>query len=780
MKSPFESHGMTITPLVRIYYGNRLVCETVLNEGVDTEVEGAVWRNSIALSPVGESGDTFDLEVSFNVALGHATSAGVAVAFNFDEWFPGDYLLLPGAVYQGNDFEVADMPYPPLWRDEALFREDMPVTITPAPRLAADSLRIEQTTGDTSSPCMGFHSSKQGIGFLVQATQGSRFGNHGLTVERGNDGKGIRFLVTAPCVREFRQDHCRAVPSDDLAADWREGDSLTLRFRVSLFQAAELQSLFDRYAAIRKSLNPSTPRQELPFSAAWAFLEEKYNRDNWVEVHGYYKMAPNPHTTFEIAEDPLCFLWQLGWVGGGMMTVPMLAEGDALTRQRAWRNLEMIFEKTQAASGFFHSLGDGEKFYSDGFDRPSPHRLHMVRKSGDWLYFSLKHFDLFRKQQREFPTVWEQSIRRLADAFVRLFDTYAQFGQFVDVETGKLLIGGSSSGAIVSGALARAAAWFGEPEYLRVAEASARDYYQNHIRKGLTTGGPGEILSAPDSESVFALLESFVALLEETGDPFYAMAARETAAQAATWVVAYDHQFPADSSLAKAGVHSTGAVFANIQNKHGAPGICTFSGDSLFRLWRATGDELALDLIRDIAHGMPQYVSREDKPLSPAMQSGWMCERVNLSDWEKADGVGGCLFGSCSWVETSMMLTTWEIPGLYVQPDTGRFIVFDHVIAKPVTHANIRVCLEILNPTRFDAQVRVLCELSSACAKPLDSNPLFGGGVLSLAAGESATVEFSTSGWSRVVRADERTGEESFGVQGAAESDRRAHEMPMI
>lgn len=750
MKTPFENRGMTISPLVRIYQGNLLSCESVLNECSNTGVKGALWRCPAAITPVQGSDDCYDLEVTFNVVSGHASSTGVAVAFAFDEWFPGDYLLLPGAVYQGNDFAVADIPYPPLWRDEASFRADMPVTITPAPRLAADSDRLEQTTGDTASPCMGFHSAQRGIGFLVQTTQGSRFGNHGLTVERGPDGKGIRFLVSAPCVREFRQDHCRAVPSADLAADWHEGDSLTLRFRVMLFPAADPQGLFDRYAAIRKSLNRSAPREELPFSAAWRLLEEKYNRDNWDDVHGYYKMAPNPHTTFEIAEDPLCFLWQLGWVGGGMMTVPMLAEGDALTRERAWRTLEMIFSKTQAASGFFLGLGDGENFYSDGFDRPSPHRMHMVRKSGDWLFFALKHLDLFRKQQRGIPPAWEQSIRRLADAFVRLFDTSGQFGQFVDVETGKLLIGGSTSGAIVSGALARAAAWFGEPEFLRVAEASARDYYQNHVRKGLTTGGPGEILSAPDSESVFALLESFVALFEATGDAFYATAARETAAQAATWVVAYDHRFPEGSSLAKAGVHSTGAVFANIQNKHGAPGICTFSGDSLFRLWRATGDEIALDLIRDIAHGMPQYVSREDKPLSPAMQPGWMCERVNLSDWETADGVGGCLFGSCSWVETAMMLTTWEIPGLYVQPDTGRFVVFDHVIAKRVTNPDNGLCLEILNPTRFDARVRVLCEDSSACADPLVSNPLFGCGILSLAAGECVTVGFSSSGWSRV------------------------------
>ncbi|MBT4511675.1 MAG: hypothetical protein HOC20_05645 [Chloroflexi bacterium] len=518
--------------------------------------------------------------------------------------------------------------------------------------------------------------------------------------------------MTAPSVRELYHNHCKEeTPSDDRGVAWSEGDEITLKLVVAVFEAPQLQGLFDRFCDLRKcSLYTSEPRCKLPYSAGWKIIEEKYNRDNWVEADGYYKLAPNFHTTFETASEPLCFLWQIGWVGGGIMSLPMLAKGNAETRARAMRNLGMIFDKTQAPSGFFMGLGDGKKFYSDGVDVPHNHNLHMVRKSGDWLYFGIKQLDLLQKQGVEVPESWNNALKKLADAFVRLWEQSGQFGQWVDVETGKLLIGGSASGGIVPGALVLASEFFNDNTYLQVAEASARKYYNEFALKGITTGGPGEILSAPDSEAAFALVESFVALLEKTGAPEWAQAAKDMVRQAATWVVSYDYTFPADSSLGLDDARSTGAVWANIQNKHGAPGICTFSGDSLFRLWRLTGDEVALDLIKDIAHGIPQYLSLADRPLSSHMQPGWMCERVNLSDWEGPDGVGGSLFGSSSWPETAFMLTTLEIPGIYVQTDTGHVTVFDNIELESVEHEGSKITLNLYNPTSFDAEVKVLVE----------------------------------------------------------------------
>ncbi len=735
MKNICIQYGCRIEPVVRGYDGNTLKSEKAVRDG-GLEWGGATWECRTESMPVAGREGLVDLEVSFRVTGGSAESAGVGVAFEFGEWALENYILLPSAVYNGNDFAVWDTKYPPLWREPAQFRLDMPTTITPSPRLSADSARIEQSTGDTAAPCMGFYSPGRSQGFLVQSTQGTRYGNNGLTVDSSPDRSSTRFLVTAPCVRQFRQDHCKALPSEDRGVAWKTGDSLVLKFRLCFFEAPKLQVLFDRFAEIRKDLNPSVRQESLPYSAAWKIVEEKYNRDNWVEEHGHYKLAPNAHTTFEVAENPICFLWQLGWVGGGMMTLPMLAQGGELTRSRAWRNLKMIFERTQAPSGFFYGIGDGVKFYGDGFDRPSPHNIHLIRKNSDWLLFAIKHFDLFQKQGREIPGEWVAAIRKLADAFVKLWERYGQFGQYIDIETGAILVGASAAGAGIPAGLVAASRYYGVPEYLKVAEASARGYVEGTLARGLTTGGPGEILSAPDSESAFALLESLVSLLESTGNLYWAKAAHDMVRQCATWVVSYDYQFPKGSSFEKSGARTTGAVWANIQNKHGAPGICTLSGDSLFRLWRATGDPLALDLIRDTAHGITQYLSREDRPLSDSMKPGWMCERVNLSDWETAKGVGSNLFGSCSWAETAMMLTILEIPGLYVQPDTGFFCAFDNITAEKVSHKDGVLTLRLANPTKHDAEVKLFCETAGEAKKrPLGLNMLQGCRTVSVPAG---------------------------------------------
>jgi hypothetical protein len=729
---------------LRRYDGNRLREELPLPlaESGRASFGGAEWRCAPALRPVAGRAGTFDLELTFSVASGFAQSVGVGVVFTFDDWSPRNYVLLPGAAYDGNNFAVSQLSYPPLWTEPAQFRADMPPTITSLPRLGADSTRLEQTTGDVSAPCMGFHSPARRQGFLLLTPQQTRFGNSGLTVETSAGGRHGRFLVTAPCVREWRQEHCKATPSDDRAANWEAGDSVALKLRLCFFPAPSLQELFEQFCRLRKDLNPAQRKEELPFSAAWKLLEEKYHRDNWDETHGYFKLAPNANTTHQLADNPLCFLWQLGWVGGGMVTLPLLFQGSELSRQRAWRNLEMILERTQAPSGFFYGIGDGARFYSDGFDRPFPHHLHLIRKSADWLFLALKHSDLLRKQGRDIPQAWCAATRKLADAFVRLWEHSGQFGQFVNVETGELLIGGSCAAAIAPAGLALASVYFNEPRYLDVAAAAGRKYLSDCVRQGLTTGGPGEILSAPDSESAFALLESFVTLHELTGDAFWLNAAHDLTRLAATWVVAYDYQFPPQSDLGRSGARTTGAVWANIQNKHGAPGICTLSGDALFRLWRASGDGLALDLIRDIAHGLPQYLSRADRPLNHMMQPGWMCERVNLSDWEGAEGVGGKLFGSC-WAEVSLMLTTMEIPGLYVQPDTGFFCAFDHIVAEQGSHAGGKLQLKLTNPTPFDAEVKVLCESSAACKRLLGLNALFGARTLRIPAGQTVLEEFA-------------------------------------
>ena len=273
------------------------------------------------------------------------------------------------------------------------------------------------------------------------------------------------------------------------------------------------------------------------------------------------------------------------------------------------------------------------------------------------------------------------AIKRLADAFVRVWEETGQFGQLVNVKTGTIHVGGSTAGAIAPAGLALASTYFHDPKYLKVAEEAARMFYHRDVQKGYTTGGPGEILQCPDSESAFAMLESFVVLYEVTGQREWLTAACDMAAICSSWVVSYDFLFPPNSTLGRAQARSTGAVWASVQNKHAGPGVCTSSGDCLLKLYRATGDRRYLDLLKDISHNLLEFVSTSQRPVG-ADKDGYISERVNLSDWEGTGGVGQVHWTSVSWCELAVMLTAIEVPGIYVQPDTGLLYVFDHVDAQ--------------------------------------------------------------------------------------------------
>ena len=271
------------------------------------------------------------------------------------------------------------------------------------------------------------------------------------------------------------------------------------------------------------------------------------------------------------------------------------------------------------------------------------------------------------------------------------------------------------------GALCAAYAVTGDRSYLVAAKEMGEYFYQTATARGITTGGPGEILQAPDSESACALLESFTALFEACGDAKWLDYACDAAHQAASWVVPYDYEFPKQSRFGKMNVRSAGSVWANVQNKHSAPGMCTGSPAALLKIYRATGDVRYLELMRTIAHFSPQVASYPERPVymtaGSALSPGEICERVNLSDWEGNSNVGDAIFGASSWPEAALLLTALEIPGVYAVPSRGVVCVSDHVNAWMDGDF-----LFIQNPTEFDARVKVMTDTEETISYPLGLN----------------------------------------------------------
>jgi hypothetical protein len=164
-------------------------------------------------------------------------------------------------------------------------------------------------------------------------------------------------------------------------------------------------------------------------------------------------------------------------------------------------------------------------------------------------------------------------------------------------------------------------------------------YRERFLLRGFTCGGVGDALMAMDSESAYGLLAGLVQLHEVTRDPVHLQWAVEAADLFQTWVLLYDAKFPPGSPLQRLGIEPRGAVFANIQNQHGAPGIYVASGKELITLARLTGDDRFLVLLREITGCIPQMV------VQPGQQDVWgdlpvgaISERLMTMDGTRPNG----------------------------------------------------------------------------------------------------------------------------------------------
>ena len=682
------------------------------------EFAGAMWSVETQVKPVATDRCAYDLEVVFSVEEGTSSAVAGFVSFSFDKWSDDNYLLMPAAAYNGNRFNSKPLCYPPLAMDEEDRGLNPEILITDIPRLnKSGPSKLQLLAKDLSTPCAGVHFPSLSRGLMVLTEQKSATGEYGYSVTENDDHSKASVVISVPGVREkVRYAWCKgvAVPSEDRGVCIGPKESMKLKCRVYMFDCGKTLDLFDEFVELRKDVTGKVDLlNSIPFSAAFDIQQEKYNRDNWHSQEGYYRVG--------VCDIPVNY-WQLGWVGGGMSTYPLLTKGDDVSQERSLDTLEFMFS-TQVDTGLLSGIYAYGKHLGDGHGNPGTEDWVLTRKLADCLYFTMKHLMFLEKSARSGRiAAWKAKTKKLADAFVKLWRQYGQIGQFVDYKTGEILVGGSTSAAIAPAGLALAGQYFEDESYIQVAGELAEHYYERDLANGITTGGPGEICQCPDSESAFGLLESFVVLYEVTGEAKWLGKAEDAAKMCFTWCVSYDFDFPEDTTFGRLEMKSAGSVWANVQNKHSAPGICTLSGDSLFKLYRATGKRMYLELIQEIAHNLPQYLSRADRPIAQ-LKPGWMNERVELSDWDVPTGE---VQGESSWCEISNMLSYVELPGIYVQLDTGFICVFDHCEAKLVDGEGSEKRLSVYNPTKWDAKVSVFAEDSSDMKVPIGQNRMCG------------------------------------------------------
>ena len=630
------------------------------------------------------------------------------------EWKKSNYVFFPAAAYDGNRMESRYLPYPP-YSAKKNEKGWIPV-ITDIPHLDIKSpeSRIQFLSGDMSTPAMGYYDGErqQGILMFARHMEGGRY--TGFSVKE-TENTSV-FCITSPGVREEKTYFfgdlpdgsgfypTTNMPSDDEGILLKAGETVTLKVQCYQVQAEKVTEYFKAFNNLRECMERGEDFASISFSKAFEAVKEKYMKMNFNE-EGYYRVGAEQ-------DNPPSF-WQAGWVGGGMNSFPLLMEDGDVAHRQAKSTIKFIATHLQEENGWYVPMYAKGKKYGDAFlDDNKP--VLLVRKAADLLYFMVKQAMYLRRQEEPMEEA-DVSIRAQADAFVRFVKKNGQLGQFLDMRTETLEMGGTACGASAMAALALAYEYLGEESYLETAEYLGCLYQKEALDTGIANGCPGEICQACDSEAAFGLLEGYVQLYETTGKEAWLSAAKEAFELAITWVVSYDFAFPKGRTAEKLGVHTRGTVFANAQNKHSAPGICTWSGNSMLKLYRFTGDVKYLEWMSRISHALSQFVSLKERPVDTLagkpLIPGYFNERVQTSDWEGKHTVGEFLYGS-NWPEVTMLLTYVEIPGIYLDLDREVLVVSDHVRAKLVKKSEAEVVLEVSNDTSYDARVTVLADHS--------------------------------------------------------------------
>lgn len=331
-------------PEVSWYTGTRLDSAYALDKGI-LKNKTSEWSCTVNATPTSEN-DAIDVTALFKLEVGNVSSAAVSVVFDFSSWSTKNYLLVPASIYNGNRYPALGNGYNPEYPKDMYYNRNVPLTISSNPRLAlkpgVPSL-IELQTTNAATPAVCFFSPSLKKAFILLTEQQTRLGNSGITILENPQRTKATIEITAPSVRKMAAGFGDFHPSGDLAADWKKGDKVSLRFRLYSFKAGSIPDLLEKFMLVRKSLSgPNHPRNLVPASKILQ-LGTDICSSHWTNAPAGSFYAPENSDNF-----------QLGWVSGMMNTFPMLNLNDEKERKRVVKELDFVVDKLQGKSGYFY------------------------------------------------------------------------------------------------------------------------------------------------------------------------------------------------------------------------------------------------------------------------------------------------------------------------------------------------------------------------------------------------------------------------------------------
>lgn len=623
-----------------------------------------------------------------------------------DDWF----IFIPSACYDGNRFHMVDVnTYPPRFFRDYIPRDvmDPEVVGKEVPSLYNGFNR--QVT-DGSAPLIGIFMPEKKETFFLALEQGTILGNNGIELAITEE-RNLKILLSFPSCR--RKAFC-ACQNLDTAPALSAGLDVSIAFQTRIMETEDIVAFYKAFAAIRGVFPEQGPfRHYRSLSHAEEILLKMFEEVRFLKEYGFYTKARGQKRL------------ELGWVSGQEYSA-IFANGSETAKKQVMTQLEMIFTQGQLESGFFYQIAEvkeDDRIHWRIINFPLVAETCIVRFECEMLFFLTKLLQLLDEHKVSYPDSWKTSLHKLAKALEKFYLTYGQFGNIMAPRTGDLILGGSGSGMLGPGAMAVAAKYFQEENFLAIARDSLKAYCKDLRKKGYTCGGPGDAMTTPDSESAFSLLESLVTMaeLDEENSENWIKEAVFCADYCASWVPAIAYKYPEGSTFARMGLDSRGSVQANLQNQHGAPAACINSSNAYFRLFRMTGEMRFLEILREIVHNCVQYISTENTPIiakdGRPLPVGDICEKVYFQDYGNARGEIFC--GSGGWTEIAVLLTITENPGIYCIPEKDFLFVMDHVDAEMKGDTLI-----VSNPFDYPVSIRVFAETEAEQKKKFGFWPM--------------------------------------------------------
>jgi hypothetical protein len=98
-------------------------------------INSADWKITHKITPVINQTGVYDIQLNFHCTAGFLTAASVSLDIDFNNWSSNNYVLMPGAVYNGNRVHSIKQPYLSFWADSRDIGIDKPQLVSDIPRL---------------------------------------------------------------------------------------------------------------------------------------------------------------------------------------------------------------------------------------------------------------------------------------------------------------------------------------------------------------------------------------------------------------------------------------------------------------------------------------------------------------------------------------------------------------------------------------------------------------------------------------------------------------------